>query len=89
MDEQAETAIHPNCRDADETLRHVCRERPGELEGALNKCDSLLDQIPDKLSEVMMPMKQDILTVFEPGYRSLNWLSSNLDAYIDDAFEKT
>ena len=70
-------------------LSDTYAENARKLEGALNKYDSLLDQIPDKLSEVMMPMKQDILTVFEPGYRSLNWLSSNLDAYIDDAFEKT
>ena len=63
-------------------------EQARRLEGALHRYHCVMDQIPENLKEVLKPMMVDVLKIFEPGFRSLNWLSSNLNQYIDGLFTK-
>ena len=67
---------------------HVYEDQVRRLEGALDKHHKLIKRIPDALQQVLTPMKNELMSTFEPGMRSLNWLSTNLDDYIDSVFDK-
>ena len=63
-------------------------EHARQLEGALGKYKALVAQIPERLVDVLSPMLNDMQNTFEPGMRSLSWLSTNIEDYIEKLFEK-